>query len=324
MFKNYFYQETKLWNIDFDNPVGLAAGFDKDGEAINGLSWFGFGFIEVGTTTPEPQSGNPRPRVFRLPKDRAVINRYGFNNFGHDELEKNLKRQETIIDKRNVIVGVNLGANRYTENKIEDYVKGLQRFYNLEKVKYFVINISSPNTPNLRKLQNKDQLNSLLDSILKEKKLLEERNGQLNKPLLIKLSPDLNDQQLNDIAQTMLKYSKPSNLHSKIDGIIISNTTISRPDDLKSSNNITQEIGGLSGAPLKNLSTKIIGKMYRLTNGSIPIIGVGGIETGLDAYEKIKAGASLVQLYTSLIYFVSLFFSSKIIIEFFSFIFVSD
>ncbi|OTF75236.1 dihydroorotate dehydrogenase (quinone), mitochondrial-like protein, partial [Euroglyphus maynei] len=293
------YLKTKLWDIEFDNPVGLAAGFDKNGEAIGGLSKFGFGFLEIGTITPEPQKGNLFPRIFRLPKDRAVINRYGFNNYGHDQMEKNLSRQDSIINKQNIIVGLNLGANKLTEDKIQDYIIGLKRFHDKSEIKYFVINISSPNTPNLRNLEGKDQLNKLMDRVLCVKKELEQKN-QLRKPLLVKFSPDLNEDQMNDIGKIMLKYSKETKTHSQIDGMIISNTTITRPSDLKSSPKLIKEEGGLSGPPLRQLSTEMIRKMYRLTNGSIPIIGVGGIETGLDAYEKIKAGASMVQLYTSM------------------------
>ncbi|KAF7489886.1 Dihydroorotate dehydrogenase (quinone) [Sarcoptes scabiei] len=220
------------------------------------------------------RTGNPFPRVFRLDEDRAVINRYGFNSLGHGELESNLQRQVPLIKRKNIIVGVNLGANKLSENKIDDYLEGLRRFYHLDMVKYFVINISSPNTPGLREFEK---------LVLYEKKLLEDKY-HLQKPLLVKFSPDLNNDQ-------------------QLDGLIISNTTISRPESLKSSSNLLKEQGGLSGPPLKHISTEVIGKLFQLTDGKIPIIGVGGIESGSDAFEKIKAGASLLQLYTSMMYY---------------------
>ncbi|KPM09426.1 dihydroorotate dehydrogenase (quinone), mitochondrial-like protein, partial [Sarcoptes scabiei] len=258
-------------------------------------------FIEVGTSTPKPQTGNPFPRVFRLDEDRAVINRYGFNSLGHGELESNLQRQVPLIKRKNIIVGVNLGANKLSENKIDDYLEGLRRFYHLDMVKYFVINISSPNTPGLREFESK-HLEKLLELVLYEKKLLEDKY-HLQKPLLVKFSPDLNNDQVNYIAKVLKKFHHKDKNRSRLDGLIISNTTISRPESLKSSSNLLKEQGGLSGPPLKHISTEVIGKLFQLTDGKIPIIGVGGIESGSDAFEKIKAGASLLQLYTSMMYY---------------------
>ena len=295
------YLGTNLWNIDFENPIGLAAGFDKDGEAINGLSYLGFGFLELGSTTPEPQTGNISARVFRLPQDRAIINRYGFNSAGHEKMFDNLKLNEQIINDRNIVIGVNLGKNRTSMDATLDYIKGLRKFYHLNSVKYFVINISSPNTPKLRDIQNKNELSSLLDQVLREKLILE-KCTQTQKPLLLKLAPDLSDTQMRDIAEIVIKYSKHGKDHSCIDGLIISNTTTQRPPDLKSEPKLVAEAGGLSGPPLRQLSTNAIKKMYILTKGSVPIVGVGGIQSGMDAYEKIIAGASLVQLYTSMAY----------------------
>lgn len=296
---------TNLLGIDLKNPIGLAAGCDKNGESIDGFSSFGFGFVEIGTTTPEPQKGNWFPRVFRLPADRAIINRCGFNSLGHDAMVENLNRQADYIRANNVIVGVNLGKNRNTKDAAEDYIKGLKKFYDLDVVKYFVINISSPNTPNLRSLQEANQLESLLKNILEEKSELDKFHKE-KKPLLVKIAPDLNDQEIENIAKVVNKYSNSSPQISSVDGLIISNTTVSRPKTLKSESKLIEEEGGLSGPPVADLSLEVIRKMYRLT--SLPIIGVGGIETGMDAYNKIAAGASAVQFYTCMAYFVCYFF----------------
>lgn len=279
--------------------MGLAAGCDKDGEAITGLHHFGFGFIEVGSTTPLPQKGNLYPRVFRLPADRAIINRYGFNSFGHDAMFDHLSRQESIIKEKGIVVGVNLGKNKLQHDTAADYITGLQRFYPLETVKYFVINISSPNTPNLRKIQNRSELTDLLERVLTEKARLE-TSTSAPKPLLLKISPDLTAEQMRDISQVIIRYSKPAKTRSTINGLIVTNTTISRPASLRSPPQLVVEEGGLSGPPLKSLSTETIRQMYSLTGGIVPIIGVGGIESGVDAYEKITAGASAVQLYTAM------------------------
>lgn len=220
-----------------------------------------------------------------------MLCRYGFNSSGHDSVKLNIERQ-TLSDK--VIVGVNLGKNKWTQNANEDYVKGILKFCDLPSVHYFVINISSPNTPNLRDLQNKNELKDLIAKVVEIKQRM-----KICKPFLIKIAPDLNDTQLKDIADVINMSSKTNR---GIDGLIISNTTIDRPQTLLSNQQLIQESGGLSGAPLKSHSTEVIRKMYKLTNGKIPIVGVGGIFSGEDAYQKLKAGASLVQIYTSLTY----------------------
>lgn len=284
--------KVRVFNKQFQNPIGCAAGFDKNGEAMNGLFKLGFGFVEVGTVTPEPQSGNAKPRVFRLLQDRAIINRYGFNSDGYLKVFDRIK--EFKADDRNEmkIVGINIGKNKESKSAIDDYAKGLSLFSS--HADYLVINISSPNTPGLRNLQKKSEL-----EILIEKLLIERNKCNKNLPILIKIAPDLTDSEINDIANTVNKFNK--NKNEKIDGIIISNTTVSRPDSLVSSEYIN-ETGGLSGKPLKSMSNELIKKIYSLTNGNVTIIGVGGVESGLDAFEKIKCGASLVQLYTALAY----------------------
>ena len=305
------HQKTSLLGIDLDNPVGLAAGFDKDGEAVAGLAHFGFGFLEVGSVTPQPQRGNLYPRVFRLIPDRAIINRYGFNSLGHEVMAANLERQAAAIADRHLVVGVNLGKNRDQTDPAADYIAGLRRFHALPTVSYFVVNVSSPNTPNLRAIQERVQLTELLERLLAEKTLLEKDNSSSSipkKPLLLKIAPDLSEAQLADIAQVLLRFSRPSSSGGRlatIDGVIVGNTTVSRPASLRSPPEVIREEGGLSGPPLRELSTSVIGRLYRLTGGKVPIIGVGGIESGMDAYEKIAAGASAVQLYTSMAYAVS-------------------
>lgn len=273
---------SKTLGMTFKNPIGLAAGFDKDAEAFDGLANLGFGFIEVGSVTPKPQPGNPQPRVFRLPEDQAVINRYGFNSKGHLAVKTNVENRSSKI-----VLGINLGKNKTSENATSDYVEGVRTLGPFAD--YLVINVSSPNTPGLRSLQGKKELEVLTS------KVIEARNRELKDrrpPVLLKIAPDLEEQDKIDIASVALK--------NKVDGLIVSNTTISRPDSLKSSNK--SESGGLSGGPVKEVSTLAIRDMYRLTKGQIPIVGVGGVSNGQDAYEKIRAGASLVQLYTSFIY----------------------
>lgn len=278
-------QKTTLCGLDLENPIGIAAGFDKNGEAILGLEDLGFGFIEIGSVTPEPQFGNDKPRVFRLREDQAVINRYGFNNDGHDKvLQRVIEVNNTNFRGK---IGINLGKNKHSISPIDDYVIGIKRFGN--RADYLVINISSPNTPGLRDLQHKHYLKMLLNAVVETRNLLENKP-----PLFVKLAPDLTFSELSDIADVILSKQ------CKIDGVIISNTTIERPETLDSINK--NEIGGLSGQPLRLKSTEMIRNMYKLTKGRIPIIGVGGIFSGQDAYEKIKAGASVVQIYTSLIY----------------------
>ncbi|XP_017758104.1 PREDICTED: dihydroorotate dehydrogenase (quinone) [Eufriesea mexicana] len=271
-----------VWGMQFKNPIGMAAGFDKQAEAVAGLHKIGFSFVEIGSVTPKPQPGNSKPRLFRLLEDNAVVNRYGFNSEGHETVWERLKR---LKEGQNFhgIVGVNLGKNKTSEDVAQDYIDGIKKFSDVAD--YFVVNISSPNTPGLRTMQRKDDLEQLLTKINNVRQSI-----QSKQPLLLKLAPDLSDSEKQDIADVILKEK------SKVDGLILCNTTVTR-------NNLTspfkEEPGGLSGAPLTDISTTMISDMYKRTHGIIPIIGVGGIFTGADAYDKIKAGASLIQLYTS-------------------------
>lgn len=275
-----------MWGIPFPNPVGLAAGFDKHAEAMRGLFAVGFGFVEVGSVTPRPQPGNDSPRVFRLVEDAAVINRYGFNSHGADIVAPRLYRYDNggADTNRMGVLGINLGKNKDTpdERAVDDYVKGLKKMGDMAE--YVVVNVSSPNTPGLRTLQGGQHLRSLLDPVLCVRDELMYRP-----PILLKIAPDLTDNELEEIARVAVEL--------KLDGLVVCNTTVKR-EDLKSE--WRDEKGGLSGRPLKKLSTEIVRKMYRLTGGAIPIVGVGGIENGQDAYDKIRAGASLVQLYTAM------------------------
>ncbi|KAK0051370.1 dihydroorotate dehydrogenase (quinone) mitochondrial-like isoform X1 [Biomphalaria pfeifferi] len=329
--------KTQVWGRTFQSMIGLAAGYDKQGEAVDGLFKMGFGFVEVGSVTPEPQPGNPKPRVFRLTEDKAVINRYGFNSEGHDAVYKRLyarnveqtptgypqtylgeernmlnigfwtpvednfskllerqwikvvKGNKHFKRKDNGVLGVNLGKNKQTENAVEDYVKGVKKFGPIAD--YLVINVSSPNTPGLRDMQRQEELSRLLEKVVEERNKL---TFNPKPPLLIKIAPDLSEEEKKDIADVITRTK------SHVDGLIVSNTTVARPDSLVSKNK--EEVGGLSGAPLKDKSLETIRDMYRLTNGQVPIVGVGGISNGQDAYSKVKAGASLIQLYTALIY----------------------
>ncbi len=265
-----------LLGMHFPNPLGIAAGFDKNGEVPDAMLKLGFGFAEVGTTTPRPQSGNPKPRIFRLNQERAVINRLGFNNEGHEAMEARLKKRA----HKGGVVGVNLGANKDTEDKAADYVIGVKRFEALAS--YFTVNVSSPNTPGLRGLQSRAELEDLLGRVL------EARQSQT--PVLLKIAPDLVYEEREDIAAVVLE--------SGVDGLIVSNTTIAR-DGLVSGRH-AGETGGLSGAPLMDMATDVLADMRRLTKGKVPLVGVGGVSSGTDAYKKIRAGASLVQLYTAL------------------------
>lgn len=285
LFKSFYLVDDKrleveVFGLKFKNPVGLAAGFDKDAKLYRELSNFGFGFIEIGTLTPKPQEGNPKKRLFRLPKDNAIINRMGFNNGGVQDAVRRLKKN------KNVLIGGNIGKNKLTpnENAIEDYQICFDELY--DYVDYFAVNVSSPNTPNLRELQEKEPLTKLLLALQNNKKQIIK-----NKPILLKIAPDLTDEQLLDIIDIVNQ--------TKISGIIATNTTISR-ENLVSENK--SEIGGLSGKPLTNRSTEVIKFLSEKSNKSFPIIGVGGIHTKEDALEKLEAGASLVQLYTGFIY----------------------
>ncbi|MAI29296.1 MAG: dihydroorotate dehydrogenase (quinone) [Rickettsiales bacterium] len=281
--KRFENLQTKVLGKEFDNPVGLAAGFDKNAEVIKGSFNLGFGFVEVGTVTPMPQKGNPKPRVFKIPEFEAIIQRLGFNNDGIEVFLSNLKKFKKI---ENEILGVNIGKNKNSKDPISDY----KFLYKLVQpyTDYVTINISSPNTPGLRDLQKKDKLEKILSTLSKFKK----------KNTFIKLSPDLSDKELEDICKL--------SLNSKIvDGLILTNTTISRKNlDSKPVRDFWKisEDGGLSGPPLKELSNKAIRKTYKLTKGKIILIGVGGISSGRDAFEKISSGCSLLQLYTSLVY----------------------
>ncbi len=271
-----------LWDIKFPNPVGLAAGFDKNAEVYAPMLDQGFGFVETGTVTPLAQPGNDKPRIFRLTEDQGVINRLGFNNRGLDYYIENLKKRDPLRG----IVGANIGANKLSEDQIADYVIGLTRTLGLAD--YFTINISSPNTPGLRALQGREALDELLSKL---KAVRDNEELETKPPLLLKIAPDLDESECEDVAEIILKH--------EMDGLIVSNTTLSR-DGLMSAHK--DEVGGLSGRPLFELSTKILSDMYKLTEGRIPLVGVGGIANGEQAYAKIKAGASLVQLYSALVY----------------------
>lgn len=267
-------------DIEFSNPLGLAAGFDKDAEVPNAMLDLGFGFVEVGAVTPRPQFGNPRPRVFRLWKDDAVINRYGFNNDGLDVIARRLKRR-----RRRGVVGVNLGANKDSDDRIADYEAGVRGLAGL--VDFYTVNISSPNTPGLRALQGKQALAELMRRVLAAR-----NEASAGTPVFLKIAPDLTDEDKADIAAVTSELS--------LDGLIISNTTIARPDTLRSRN--VGEAGGLSGKPLFATSTELLREFYRVIGDATPLIGVGGVASPRDAYAKILAGASLVQLYTAMVY----------------------
>jgi dihydroorotate dehydrogenase len=267
----------KIFGLNFPSPVGLAAGFDKNAEVPAQMLGFGFGFVEVGTVTPRAQIGNPKPRLFRLVEDEAVINRMGFNNQGH------AAARARLLQNKRGIIGVNIGANKDSVDRISDYVQGLEQFYPCAD--YITINISSPNTPGLRGLQSRSELENLLSRISTVRTRL-----RTSVPLLLKIAPDLNDEQLSDIAVVAPQF---------IDGVIISNTTLLR-DGLKSAHR--SEAGGLSGKPLFNASTRMLAKFRVLTKGVIPLIGAGGISNIETAWMKMRAGASLVQLYSALVY----------------------
>ena len=278
--------ERELFGLRFKNPVGLAAGFDKDAKLYNELSSFGFGFIEIGTLTPKPQPGNEKKRLFRLKEDSGIINRMGFNNGGVEDAVQRLKKN------KNVLIGGNIGKNKVTPNDraVDDYLKCFNALF--DYVDYFVVNVSSPNTPNLRELQDKEPLTKLLKRLMDENiKISEAEHSRKTKPILLKIAPDLTDSQLLDIIDIVKD--------TVIDGVIATNTTISR-EGLQSENQ--KETGGLSGKPLTKRSTEVIRFLAEKSNNAFPIIGAGGIHSPEDALEKIQAGASLVQLYTGFIY----------------------
>jgi dihydroorotate dehydrogenase len=271
---------TELLGKNFPNPVGLAAGFDKSAEVYNSLLRFGFGFVEVGTVTPLKQFGNSKPRIFRLEEDGALINRLGFNNDGIEIIKKRIKSE-----KKKGVLGINIGPNKNTKDQKNDFCLGLKNFFDIAD--YITINISSPNTEGLRDFHDQEKLKDLLLALNKIK-----NENKINIPLLLKISPDIVDNHISEIADVAIK--------NDISGIILTNTTNSNRDKLM--NNFKKEEGGLSGKPLQQISTDMIKKFYKQLNGKIPIIGVGGVNSGKSAYEKITAGASLLQLYTGLVY----------------------
>jgi dihydroorotate dehydrogenase len=279
--------ERELFGLKFKNPVGLAAGFDKDAKLYNELSDFGFGFVEIGTLTPKPQDGNPKKRLFRLKKDQAIVNRMGFNNKGVFDAVENLKKSHRVL------IGGNIGKNKITPNELaaKDYLICFDALF--DHVDYFVVNVSSPNTPGLRALQDREPLTALLKQLKKQNVKLAKARNSKEKPILLKIAPDLTDNQLMDIIGIVKDTG--------IDGVIATNTTIAR-DNLKSGVLLTEETGGLSGRPLTDRSTEVIRFLSQKSNKAFPIIGVGGIHSAEDALEKLEAGADLVQLYTGFIY----------------------
>ena len=283
--KMFEVENEQILNIEllgknFPNPIGLAAGFDKSGEVYNSLLKFGFGFIEIGTVTPLKQFGNPKPRIFRLEDDSALINRLGFNNDGIEIIKNRIKSE-----KKKGVVGINIGPNKNTKDQKNDFCIGLKNFFDIAD--YITVNISSPNTEGLRDFHDQEKLEDLLLALNKIKS-----ENKINIPLLLKISPDIKDNQISEIAVSAIK--------NDISGIILTNTTNSNKDKLIS--DFKKEEGGLSGEPLQQISTNMIKKFYKQLNGKIPIIGVGGVNSGKSAYEKIIAGASLLQLYTGLVY----------------------
>ncbi len=277
--------KVSAFGLDFPNPVGIAAGLDKNAEVPDPLLALGYGFVEVGTVTPLAQPGNPKPRMFRLPADRGVINRLGFNNQGHAAMRARLEARRG----RAGIVGVNIGANKDSADRIADYVQGIRAFADLAA--YFTVNVSSPNTPGLRDLQAKDQLLDLLGRTLVARDEIA-RDGRRRVPVLLKIAPDIVDAGLADVAEVALS--------SGVDGLVVSNTTLDRKHltDVATA----KEAGGLSGRPLFRRSTVVLAKMRRLVGPALPIVGVGGIDSGDTAWEKIAAGADLVQVYSGLVY----------------------
>ena len=278
--KNNPLFKTKLFNKNLENPIGMAAGFDKNAEVYNSLFKLGFGFVEVGTITPLKQYGNPKPRVFRLVEDEALINRLGFNNVGAKNIFDRIKFNSQIG-----LLGINIGPNKDTKNKLSDYIECLKTFHSVAD--YLTINISSPNTEDLRSFHEQKKLNELLQIFNKEKKILNSKT-----PIAVKVSPDIDDQEINKISEVLLS--------NDIEAIIVSNTSDSTRDNLK--NIQRHQKGGLSGKPIEKKSTKLISKFYKILNGRIKIIGVGGVDSGKGVYKKFLAGANYIQLYTGMIY----------------------
>jgi len=278
--KNSKSIQTEIFGKAISNPIGIAAGFDKDAEVYNSLFKLGFGFVEVGTVTPINQYGNPKPRIFRLEEDEALINRLGFNNSGSEKVSSRI-----ILNPPKGLFGINIGPNKDTKSRIEDFLICLRKFYNLAD--YLTINISSPNTENLRSFHNEDELDELLSVIEKEKKIL-----KTSVPIVVKISPDIEDENINKISDLLVKY--------KVKAVIISNTTDKNRQNLSNINKL--EKGGLSGKPLEKKSNELINKFFKILKNEVKIIGVGGVDSGQSAYQKIINGASLVQLYTGMIY----------------------
>ena len=278
--KNNPLFKTNLFNKDLDNPIGMAAGFDKNAEVYNSLFKLGFGFVEVGTITPLKQYGNPKPRVFRLVEDEALINRLGFNNSGAKNVVNRIRSNDPLG-----LLGINIGPNKNSKNRLGDYVECLKTFH--EVANYITINISSPNTEDLRSFHDQTKLNELLQTIYKEKK-----NLNSNIPIAVKVSPDINEKEINKISEVLLNNS--------VEAVIISNTSDSTRDKLY--NIQSHQKGGLSGKPIEEKSSKLINKFFKILNGRIKIIGVGGVDSGKSAYEKFLAGANYVQLYTGMVF----------------------
>ena len=278
--KNNPLFKTNLFNKDLDNPIGMAAGFDKNAEVYNSLFKLGFGFVEVGTITPLKQYGNPKPRVFRLVEDEALINRLGFNNSGAKNVVNRIRSNDPLG-----LLGINIGPNKNSKNRLDDYVECLKTFH--EVANYITINISSPNTEDLRSFHDQTKLNELLQTIYKEKK-----NLNSNIPIAVKVSPDINEKEINKISEVLLNNS--------VEAVIISNTSDSTRDKLY--NIQSHQKGGLSGKPIEEKSSKLINKFFKILNGRIKIIGVGGVDSGKSAYEKFLAGANYVQLYTGMVF----------------------
>ena len=278
--KNDSIFQTKIFNKVLDNPIGMAAGFDKNAEVYNALFKLGFGFVEVGTITPLKQYGNPKPRVFRLVEDEALINRLGFNNHGAEIVKDRIKR-----NKKLGLLGINIGPNKDTSDRLNDYLIGLKNFH--EEADYITINISSPNTENLRNFHESDKLQDLLKSVIAEKK-----NLNSNIPIAVKVSPDISEDQVNQITEILLE--------NEINVVIVSNTSDATRDKL--SNIQRHQKGGLSGKPIEEKSNILINKFYKLLKGKIKIIGVGGVDSGQAAYDKFLAGADFVQLYTGMVF----------------------
>jgi dihydroorotate dehydrogenase len=281
--------DTKLavraFGLNFPNPIGMAAGFDKNAEVPDALLRLGFGFVEIGTVTPKPQSGNPRPRLFRLERDEGVVNRLGFNNDGADAVLRRLASRAHLGG----IVGVNVGANKDSPDRVADYVKLIETFAPVAS--YFTVNVSSPNTPGLRNLQHAAALDDLLAKVIDARERVREKAG--DSPVLLKIAPDLSLAELDDVVQ--IARSR------RVDGMVVANTTLARPSTLREQNR-AKEQGGLSGRPLFRLSTRMVAETYVRVEGAFPLVGVGGIDTGGAALTKIRAGASLIQLYSSLVY----------------------